>query len=230
MHHRNPEVVSLARLLGRTPGSVALKLVNFARLDPSLQSRGIGGMSHGAKGEVSIWQEFVDDPEGLAVEAATLKGTAVDEGAGDEDVVPPIGRDAVGVAKRRIGQRFFRTAVLAAFEDRCCVTGLSIPSLLMASHIVGWADDSRHRTNPRNGLCLNALHDRAFDRLLMYFDDDRRVRFARHRFDADVRPDVGTEWLLSFEGRPMRDPKRFLPDPELLAIHRTRALASGAGS
>ena len=153
-----------------------------------------------------------------------------DEAAGDEDVVPPIGRDALGMAKRRIGQRFFRTAVLAAYDDRCCVTGLSIPSLLMASHIVGWADDSRHRTNPRNGLCLNALHDRAFDRLLMYFDDDRRVRFARHRFAADLHSDAGAEWLLSFEGQSMREPKRFLPDPELLATHRERALSRGVGA
>jgi putative restriction endonuclease len=229
MHHRNPEVVSLARLLGRTPGSVALKLVNFARLDPSLKSRGIGGMSHGAKGEETIWREFVDDPEGLAVEAATLRGPLVDDPAEGEDVVPPIGRDALGMAKRRIGQRFFRTAVLAAYDDRCCVTGISIPSLLMASHIVGWADDSRHRTNPRNGLCLNALHDRAFDRLLMYFDDDRRIRFARHRFAADLHSDAGTEWLLSFEGQSMREPKRFLPDPEFLAIHKERALSSGVG-
>lgn len=129
-----------------------------------------------------------------------------------------------------MSQSFFRTAVLAAYEEHCCVTGLSIPSLLMASHIVGWADDSAHRTNPRNGLCLNALHDRAFDRLLMYFDDDRRVRFAEHRLPTGFGTEAGNQWLLSFEGAPMREPKKLLPDLAFLAAHRERALSAEIGA
>ncbi len=229
MHHRNPDVVNLAQLLGRTPGSVALKLGNFARLDPSLKSRGIVGMSHGAKGEEAIWLEFVDDPEALAVEAATMKKQISGELTESEDTAPPLGRDALGMAKRRIGQGFFRSAVLAAYDERCCVTGLSIPSLLMASHIIGWADDSTHRTNPRNGLCLNALHDRAFDRFLMFFDDDRRVRFVAHRFPSGFHSEEGNHWLLSFEGQQMREPNRFLPEPAFLARHREQALIGQAG-
>lgn len=230
MHHGNPEVVSLAQVLGRTPGSVALKLVNFARLDPSLKDRGIGGMSHGAKGEEAIWNEFVDDPEALAVEAADLRSQRSGSSSAIAEPTPPPGRDALGMAKRRIGQRFFRSAVLAAYDEHCCVTGISIPSLLMASHIVGWADDAAHRTNPRNGLCLNALHDRAFDRLLMYFDNDRRVRFVEHRLPAGSDAEAGNQWLLSFEGAPMRAPKKFLPEPVFLAAHRERALAAAIGA
>lgn len=225
MHHSNPDVVKLAALLGRTPGSIALKLGNFARLDPSLKNRGIGGMSHGAKGEEEIWNEFMHDPEALAVEAAGLRSERSSEPPERVDPTPPPGRDALGMAKRRIGQSFFRTAVLAAYDEHCCVTGLSIPSLLMASHIVGWADDPAHRTNPRNGLCLNALHDRAFDRLLMYFDDDRCVRFAMHRLPTGFGTEPGNQWLLSFEGAPMRVPNKFLPEQAFLAAHRERALS-----
>ena len=228
MHYRNPDVVKLAELLGRTPGSVALKLGNFARLDPSLKSRGIVGMSHGAKGEEAIWLEFVDDPEALAVEAATMKKQISGELTEGEDTPQPLGKDSLGMAKRRIGQGFFRSAVLAAYDEHCCVTGLSIPSLLMASHIVGWADDSAHRTNPRNGLCLNALHDRAFDRFLMYFDDDRRVHFVAHRFPDGFHSGEGNRWLLSFEGQQMREPNRFLPEPAFLARHREHALTGQA--
>lgn len=230
MHHGNPDVVNLAALLGRTPGSVALKLVNFARLDPSLKNRGIGGMSHGAKGEEATWNEFVNDPEALAVEAAELRSHLSGESPESADPVPPPGRDALGMAKRRIGQSFFRTAVLAAYNERCCVTGLSVPSLLMASHILGWADDSKHRTNPRNGLCLNALHDRAFDRFLMYFDDDRRVRFVAHRLPAGFDTEFGNQWLLSFQGAPLKAPNKFLPEPAFLAAHRERALSTRAGA
>ncbi len=230
MHHGNPDVVKLAALLGRTPGSVALKLVNFARLDPSLRNRGIGGMSHGAKGEEATWNEFVHDLEALAVEAADLRSQLSGEVPEIADPVPPPGRDALGMAKRRIGQSFFRTAVLAAYDERCCVTGLSIPSLLMASHIIGWADDSTHRTNPRNGLCLNALHDRAFDRFLMYFDEDRRVRFVAHRIPSGFDTEFGNQWLLSFEGAPLKAPNKFLPESAFLAAHRERALSTRVGA
>jgi len=55
---RNPEIINLAKIIGRTPSAVALKLVNFARLDPELQKRKIAGMSHGSKSEGEIWDEF----------------------------------------------------------------------------------------------------------------------------------------------------------------------------
>lgn len=71
IHMANPEVVDLARLLGRTPGSVSMKLSNFARLDPALQARGIVGLQRGAKGEKEIWDEFRQQPEILAFESQT---------------------------------------------------------------------------------------------------------------------------------------------------------------
>ena len=46
LHRSNPEVIHLAELIGRTPSSIAYKLVNFASLDPSLQARGIKGASN----------------------------------------------------------------------------------------------------------------------------------------------------------------------------------------
>jgi hypothetical protein len=46
MHTRNPGVIQLARLLGRTPLSVAMKLVNLASLDPGHQARGNRGLAN----------------------------------------------------------------------------------------------------------------------------------------------------------------------------------------
>jgi putative restriction endonuclease len=77
----------------------------------------------------------------------------------------------------RVNQQFFRAVVLAAYDGKGCVTGLAVPELLVASHIVSWAEDPKQRMNPRNGLCLNALHDRASDRRLM-FDADLKVRLS----------------------------------------------------
>lgn len=43
------------------------------------------------------------------------------------------------------------------------MSGLAEPRLLIASHIVPWSKDKTNRLNPSNGLCLSAIHDRAFD-------------------------------------------------------------------
>ena len=64
---------------------------------------------------------------------------------------------------QRVGQRLFRDAVLTAYNARCCITGLAVYRLLVAGHIMPWREDPSQRLNPANGLCLSALHDRAFD-------------------------------------------------------------------
>ena len=45
----NPEIIKLAHLLGRTPGSVGLKMHNLAHYDPELQKRNVTAMAHGSK-------------------------------------------------------------------------------------------------------------------------------------------------------------------------------------
>jgi hypothetical protein len=41
---RTPEVIKLAGLIGRTPGAVAMKLSNFASLDPAITGTGRKGL------------------------------------------------------------------------------------------------------------------------------------------------------------------------------------------
>lgn len=225
MHHRNPKVIQLAALIGRSTSSVALKLVNFARLDPALHARGIKGMTHGAKGEVEIWENFAHDPESLNFEAAKLR--AYREGRDlEQEIVAEgpaaYGKDRESWVKTRVNQQWFRRRILSAYDFKCCVTGMNLTQLLVASHIVPWADDSTQRMNPRNGLCLNTLHDRAFDQGLMWIDDTQRIRFAKKTAILDQSPEPEANWLLRFEGRSLNNPKGFGPDPELLQRHRMK--------
>jgi hypothetical protein len=44
LHARNPAIIALAEKLGRGANSVAMKLCNFASLDPALALRGIKGL------------------------------------------------------------------------------------------------------------------------------------------------------------------------------------------
>ncbi|MCL2103983.1 MAG: HNH endonuclease [Kiritimatiellaeota bacterium] len=94
------------------------------------------------------------------------------------DLVAMSGKDILRTVKTRINQRFFRTIVLRDYATRCCVTGLTLPEVLRASHIIPWAEDAQNRMNPANGLCLSATYDAAFDRYLVSFDEDYRLVLA----------------------------------------------------
>ena len=55
LHARTPEIIALAARLGRTPSSVAMKLVNFASLDPIQQQRGRVGLKGASAGDRAMW-------------------------------------------------------------------------------------------------------------------------------------------------------------------------------
>ena len=227
IHMRNSQVLELATLLGRTPGSVSMKLSNLARFDPALQARGIAGLTRGAKGEEEVWNEFRRDPEGLAFESQRLLAERLQQPIEavaqiKVDDLPRAGVEREAVVRVRVNQAFFRKRILSAYEFRCCVSGITNRELLVASHIVPWSQDPANRLNARNGLCLNALHDRAFDRGLMWIDDELNVRFGARLQDGRMR---GLDWLLAFNGKPLDLPKHFRPDPELLARHRNSRVA-----
>lgn len=206
MHQRNPDVVALAHEIGRTASSVALKLVNLASLDESLPQK---GMANASALDRVVWREFISaevtpsrNPEYTFPEPAYGQFA---EGSG---------ADLPTQSTRRVGQSLFRDAVLTSYQGRCAITGIDDRRLLNASHIVGWAGDTDNRMNLRNGICLGALHDRAFDRHLISFDAEWRMLVRK-----DV-PDAAWTALLRGASTHLSMPERFLPDPALLARHR----------
>lgn len=224
IHVRNPKILELASLLGRKVGSVSNKLANLARHDPILAQRGVRGLPHGAKGEAEVWREFVDNPEHLAFESARLlaerRGQPITQVAEvEEDDLPPEGLEREAILRVRVNQNFFRRRVLSAYNYRCCVTGLAVPELLVASHIVPWSEDPANRLNPRNGLCLNALHDRVFDTHLMWVEEDCCIRFSPSLRAKASASDAALDWLLRFEGKPLLLPAKFTPASDLLVRH-----------
>ena len=73
LHSKNPQVIELAKLIGRTPSALAMKLVNFASLDPSITDTGRKGLSGASALDREIWDEFHTDWESLAVECEQLR-------------------------------------------------------------------------------------------------------------------------------------------------------------
>jgi putative restriction endonuclease len=226
IHIRNPVVIELAKAIGRTPSAVSWKLANFARLDPALRKRNIAGATHGAQTEVDIWEEFNNNWEKLAFESERLLENMTGR-APDAEVEArefPEGRTREAVVRTRINQGFFRAAVLAAYGTRCCITGLSVPQLLNASHIVPWSVDLKNRTNPRNGLCLNAIHDRAFDCGLLTVTPDLKVKLSPKL--RGIGREKAEEFLCRFENAPVSLPRRFAPDEIFLRYHNEHVFLS----
>jgi len=223
IHIRNSQIIELAKAIGRTPSAVSWKLANFARLDPVLQRRNISGAKHGARADLEIWDEFSNDWEGLAFESERLltKITGrVSQSVGEIREFPE-GRTREAVIRTRVNQSFFRAAILAAYNARCCVTGLSIPELLTASHIVPWSVDVKNRTNPRNGLCLNALHDRAFDCGLLTVTPELKVRLSP-RIEKKRSDEFSQMFLLRYENVSISAPRHFAPDIDFLRYHNEK--------
>lgn len=229
LHSRNQEIIELASLIGRTPSAVAMKLVNLASLDPAITGTGRSGLGNASTLDREVWDEFHADWEGLALECEQLRQTL---GAGipikaleeADSATPFIAEDYSGetrrtVTEQRIKQHFFRRAVLSSYRGRCCMSGLSETRLLIASHIVPWSKDKANRLNPSNGLCLSAIHDRAFDKGLITLTGDFRIVLSNEL--RKCNDNFVTQVFLPLNGRQIEVPERFAPDVTLVARHRT---------
>ncbi len=234
IHLRNPDVVELSSLLRRTPSSVAMKMVNFASLDPELKKRNVKGLSNSSKMDRTVWRDFFENGCELIIRAHKIREKLESQKLSEvspielrddfcayarQETFPP-GMDRKTLSAQRIGQDFFRKTVLASYNLRCCITGLSIKPLLIASHIKPWAasDDISEKTNPRNGLCLNALHDRAFDVGLISIDEDYRVMISKTIKESEFGPH-SIDFFMPFEGRQIDLPNKFTPDLEFIRYH-----------
>lgn len=216
-------VKELAPIIGRSDNALAMKLANFARLDPALQARGIKGLKGGGKGEEEIWNEFNNNWEELAFESekilAKYKGKSLEESAlSNFNFEIPEGKDREALVKVRVNQSFFRNAVLASYNNQCCITGIKIPELLVAGHIIPWSENTKERVNPANGLCLNALHDKAFDKGLMTITPDHVVKLSSE-LESNLSKNNSETFFQPFEGRKILLPQKFLPKSEFLEYH-----------
>lgn len=178
------------------------------------------------------WEEFHLNWNALAFESQRLMAQL--KGVPPEALVPPEifpeGKTREAIVKTRVNQAFFRSAVLAAYGCKCCVTGLSIPELLTASHIVPWRSDIENRTNPRNGLCLNAIHDKAFDSGLITVGPDYRIRLSNAlKSDSNLDDELHRYLLLRYEGQRIALPNRFVPDGGFLEYHNRQVFRDARG-
>lgn len=222
LNHTTAEVRDLAKLMNRTDNAVALRLVNFAACDPYIINSGRTGMPGGLSVCQPIWNEFADDKEKLFLEAQRIKANLLHQPI--EETLHITSKELEGkeketVIKQRVNQSAFRSMILYNYEERCAITGINIPELLVASHIVPWSVNEKERLNPENGICLSALYDRAFDQGFISIDMNNKIILADklRRYETE---DYYAAHFASIKNQPIRLPEEHLPNPVFLEWHR----------
>ena len=222
----NRLIRDVAERLDRTPSSVAMKLTNIASLDPAITSTGRKGLPGASALDRKVWSDFSANTETwMPIIEHRLEALLGDKGTDDVEgsaALLPVdysGNDILAVAKRRQGQNLFRQAVFAADQSRCCMTDIADSRLLSASHIKPWQEDKENRLNPRNGLCLSSLADRAFDQGMISLSDHCEIMVSS-ALKAQSHNKHIKDMFCANEGLRIRMPEKFLPEAEFLAWHR----------
>ena len=132
------------------------------------------------------------------------------------------GEDVDSQTKRRKGQDYFRRLILANYGNRCALTGIDIPQLLLASHIIPWRDKSHksERLNPCNGICLSALYDKAFDKGLISFSPDDFTVLLSSALRENETKEYYDQHFGCIVGRRISMPADYKPNRDFLAYHR----------
>ena len=220
-----PEVKELARIMGRTDNTVAIRLSNFASCDPNLARRGIKGMNDHVKQCQPYWDEFSENRDELIFESekilAEYQDTTIEEKFEKElrDIPKDIkGETRIAEVKVRVNQHFFRDMVLTYYDGKCALTGIDLSELLVASYIIPWATNEQERLNPANGICLSSLYDKAFDCGLISFKDDGHVIFST-RLASNVGKEYYSRYFLPVKDSVLAHPQKYDINPTLtLAI------------
>lgn len=218
----NSTIVKYAKIIGRSPSALNMKVGNFGRLDPELRKQGIVGLGNGSKLDEIIWNEFNGNWEKLAFESemliAQFQNKTIEETFEFDLTNLPQGKERETLIKARVNQSFFRSTILSSYNQKCCITGLSISDFLVASHIVPWKKDEVNRLNPHNGLCLNSIHDKAFDRGFITITPDYKIKTSNYFKDYSDENAV-SDFFTRYENQAILLPDRFLPSQVFLEWH-----------
>ena len=220
-----------AQHLGKPQQAIAAKLRTLTQLDPVLARQSIKASDNVTALDESVWGEFQKNWTATTLTAREAYEAVVgtyQEAAGtnqvsaaDASYLFQEGLTRETLVQVRKNQYVFRKAILSSYDTTCCISGIRNEKLLIASHIVPWSFDTENRLNPANGLCLSALHDRAYDQGLITVLPDYSIRVS-----ADFAPQKNnsflSEALFRHEGKSIRLPGRFHPAPAFLKAHATR--------
>lgn len=226
----SPLVSQFAKHIQKPEVVVATKLRTFAQLDPVLANQKLAS-DNVTELDKKVSGEFQNNWTATTLIASEAYKEVVgpDETFIDPDQVSASdaryffreGQTREVMVEIRVNQRIFRKSILNSYDSTCCISGLQNEKLLIASHIVPWSMDAPNRLNPKNGLCLSALHDRAYDQGLITVLPDFSIRVSSDLLEQKGNSFL-SESLLRYHCKNITLPGRFYPSEDFLASHSKR--------
>ena len=126
---------------------------------------------------------------------------------GLSDLLDELGERRLTERQAVVRSDLFRTAVLGSYDSRCAISGVGLRYAedsetghryeVEAAHIVPVSHGGKDIV--QNGLALTRTLHWAFDRGMLWVDDETRVRVTE-----EVERDCRNHWLRQFRGRPLR--------------------------
>ena len=219
----NSQIKNTALLIGRTAAALAYKLMNFTSLDPERQNKGNKGKSGAGTHDEIIWNEYFGKWEKLAFDSTVLLANFQNKPIEnllniESELKYAEGKEKERLVKTRVNQGDFRQRILASYDEKCCITGIQVPALLVASHIIPWSKNKEERLNPKNGLCLNSIHDKAFDKGLITVTTDFKIKLSEAILQKNKDLSI-QKFFIDYENQSIRLPSRFNPSVDFLKYH-----------
>lgn len=220
----NLKVQELSQLLNRTAGAVAMKLCNFASFDPYHKERGVKGLAHGGKLDEIVYNEFVNNWDEMLFESERLL-TQYEETTIERKYEPILidladkkGEVKIREVKTRVNQNLFRQIILSIYQKKCAISGIDISEMLVAGHILPWAEYDNERLNPENGICLSSTYDKAFENGLIGIDENYKI-LVSSKLKQEIKKEYYQPFFGRFEGKVISLPDKFLPNKDFLKKH-----------
>jgi len=234
----NPQIIQLSDFLTskghpHNANSIKMKLENFKAFDPLYLGK---SLSNGSDMDRKIWERFYATgftDLSKAAEESRMRISHGDSSVFGMENLDEGGRTKLVEMMERSNQDIFRGRVLTVYDSKCCITGIQSNDMIQACHIKPWSaspENSKERLDPRNGLCLNVLHHKAFDDGLFTLDEKYRVELSP-ALEQIERPEVIKRYYRPYEGQTITiDMKEFLPSEEYLDYHRKNVFRERAES
>lgn len=227
LYSTHPDVQRLASLLGRSSGAVSRKLGNLGSCDNTLRARGVKGLVNVSKVDTAVWEKYVGSERGSkplgpllaeATEIASARDANIDFLFNEFPIQGSVSRDSgerLALRRERLSQQFFRDVILAGYGGRCAISGLRVPELTEAAHIIPWSEREDCRLLPSNGIALNTLLHRAYDADLLGIDEKCRVHVSKPLLKG-AEDSKMQAFFESVNGSVLQPSRHFTPSPVFL--------------
>lgn len=135
--------------------------------------------THDTSGSTRIGIKFFFKRKGIYLSVKPemlLNPYLMAEPSPESGIIFPNETERKGLVTSRVGQGAYRKRIIHRWEYKCAVTGFDKLNVLIASHILPWAEaNDNQRLDVHNGILLSPTYDALFDRHLVSFENNGKI-------------------------------------------------------